>query len=127
MSSLLYYKSVLHAQDRNQPSSSRTLDMKAKHLKEKQSTAKFFQSMTIIPALSILYSTAFAFILFDNRLKTVLMANNRYVDIFFNIQYENKNNFMLPYSEKFWRGFNLAQGENYIFAADLIWRGVNFF
>ena len=33
----------------------------------------------------------------------------------------------LPYSEKFWRGFNLAQGENDIFAADLIWRRARFF
>ena len=35
--------------------------------------------------------------------------------------------FYIPYSEKFWRGFNLAQGENDIFAADLIWRRANFF
>ena len=34
---------------------------------------------------------------------------------------------LLPYSEKFWRGFNLAQGENDIFAADLIWRRAIFF
>ena len=33
----------------------------------------------------------------------------------------------IPYSEKFWRGFNLAQDENDIFAADLIWRRTNFF
>ena len=33
----------------------------------------------------------------------------------------------IPYSEKFWRGFNFAQGENDIFEADLIWRRANFF
>ena len=32
---------------------------------------------------------------------------------------------LLPYTEKFWHRFNLAQGENYIFAADLIWCGFN--
>ena len=42
---------------------------------------------------------------------------------FINKKIEN----VIPYSEKFWAGFNWAQGENYIFAADLIWRRANFF
>ena len=28
----------------------------------------------------------------------------------------------IPYSETIWCGFNLAQGKNEIFGADLIWR-----
>ena len=28
----------------------------------------------------------------------------------------------LPYSEKIWQGFDLVQGKNEIFGADLIWR-----
>ena len=34
----------------------------------------------------------------------------------------NTTKMKLPYSEKIWRGFNLAQGKNGIFGADLIWR-----
>ena len=37
-----------------------------------------------------------------------------------------KQNINIPYSEKIWRGFNLAQGKNEIFGEDLIWRSQTF-
>ena len=34
--------------------------------------------------------------------------------------------FTIPYSDKFWRGFNLVQGRKWIFGVDLIWHSKNY-